>query len=187
MESYLQSIVGAMRSVIVTNPHGFSTLDVALKSIVLHFYKLHAAGQKVMIVGNGGSAAIAGHAAIDLSKNAGVRATAFNDASALTCLANDFGYENVFAKQVEFHGRAGDVLMAISSSGRSPSILNAVATGRQVGAMVLTFSGFDDNNPLRSLGDINFYVPSSEYGFVEIAHMILIHATIDALTKEKIR
>ena len=83
-----------------------------------------------MFVGNGGSAGIASHLAIDFSKNGGMRAMAFNDPSALTCLGNDLGYENVFAKQIEFHGRAGDLLIAISSSGRSPNILNAVKAAR---------------------------------------------------------
>ena len=59
-----------------------------------------------MFVGNGGSAGICSHLAIDFSKNGGLRAMAFNDPSALTCLGNDLGYENVFAKQIEFHGRA---------------------------------------------------------------------------------
>ena len=65
----------------------------------------HDAGNKIMFVGNGGSAGIASHLAIDFSKNGGLRALAFNDASALTCLGNDLGYENVFAKQIEFHAR----------------------------------------------------------------------------------
>ena len=104
------------------------------------------------------------------------------NSAALTCLANDFGYEHVFAKQVEYHGRAGDILIAISSSGKSANILNAVKAARGVGMTVVTFSGFDSGNPLRILGDINFYVPSSEYGFVELAHAILLHAVTDALT-----
>ena len=73
-----------------------------------------------------GAPEFASHLAIDFSKNGGLRAMAFNDAAALTCLGNDLGYENVFAKQIEFHGRGGDLLMAISSSGRSPNILEAV-------------------------------------------------------------
>jgi D-sedoheptulose 7-phosphate isomerase len=139
----------------------------------------HDAGNKIMIVGNGGSAGIASHTAIDFSKNASLRTLAFNDSSALTCLGNDFGYEHVFAKQVEFHGRPGDVLIAISSSGQSPNILNAVAAARAATISVITFSGFKPDNPLRSRGDLNFYVPAAEYGFVEIAHQTLLHAILD--------
>src|SRR6185295_3206162 len=109
-------------------------------------------------VGNGGSAGICSHLAIDFSKNGGLRSLAFNDPSALTCLGNDLGYENVFAKQIDFHGRPGDLLIAISSSGRSPNILSAVAKARERECSVVTLSGFGDDNGLRRTGDVNFYV-----------------------------
>lgn len=142
----------------------------------------HAAGNKVMFVGNGGSAGISSHMAIDFSKNGGMRALAFNDGAALTCLGNDLGFENVFAKQIELHGRSGDLLIAISSSGRSPNILRAVAAARAQVCPILTLSGFSPDNPLRGLGDMNLYVPSAEYGFVEVAHLVLIHAIVDFAT-----
>lgn len=138
-----------------------------------------AAGNKIMFVGNGGSASIASHMAIDYTKNGGLRAVAFNDAAALTCLGNDLGYENVFARQVEAHGQPGDLLVAISSSGKSENILRAVAAARERGCAVLTMSGFAADNPLRALGDVNLYVPAAEYGFVEISHLALCHAVLD--------
>jgi D-sedoheptulose 7-phosphate isomerase len=139
----------------------------------------HDAGNKLMFVGNGGSAGICSHLAIDYSKNGGLRSMAFNDPSALTCLGNDLGYENVFAKQIEFHGRAGDLLIAISSSGRSPNILAAVKAARDRGCKVATYSGFTADNDLRRTGDVNFYVHAKEYGFVEVAHLALCHAVLD--------
>jgi len=139
----------------------------------------HDAGNKIMFVGNGGSAGICGHLAIDFSKNGGLRAMAFNDPSALTCLGNDLGYENVFAKQIEFHGRAGDLLVAISSSGRSPNILKAVGAARAANCKVVTFSGFTEDNELRAAGDANFFVRSKQYGLVEMAHLALCHAVLD--------
>ena len=139
----------------------------------------HEAGNSVLFVGNGGSAAVASHMAIDFSKNAGIRARAFNDASALTCLANDFSYEEVFSEQIKMHAREGDLLIAISSSGGSKNILNAGAAGRAAGCRVVTLSGFSADNPLRKTGDLNAFVPSAEYGFVEIAHLALIHAVVD--------
>lgn len=142
-------------------------------------HEAHDAGNKLMFVGNGGSAGICSHLAIDFSKNGGLRAMAFNDPSALTCLGNDLGYENVFAKQIEFHGRGGDLLVAISSSGRSSNILNAVRAARKINCKVVTFSGFTDDNNLRSVGDVNFFVRSKEYGFVELAHLALCHAVLD--------
>lgn len=138
-----------------------------------------AAGGKLMIVGNGGSAGIASHLAIDFSKNGGMSAMAFNDPAALTCLGNDLGYENVFAAQIGFHARPGDLLVAISSSGRSPNILKAVAAARERDCGILTLSGFDAGNPLRRSGDVNLYVPSTSYGFVEVSHLTLCHALLD--------
>lgn len=139
----------------------------------------HDQGNKLMFIGNGGSAGISSHCAIDYSKNGGMRSTAFNDGAALTCLGNDLGYENVFAKQVDLHARTGDALIAISSSGKSPNILNAVGVARERGCFILTLSGFGADNPLRRLGDQNYYVNSGEYGFVEITHLALIHAILD--------
>jgi D-sedoheptulose 7-phosphate isomerase len=139
-----------------------------------------------MIVGNGGSAAIASHVAVDLNKNCAVRAMAFNDAAALTCYANDYGYDEVFAQQVERHGLPQDILIAISSSGSSRNILNAVHAAKEIDrCQVVTFSGFAGDNPLRRLGHVNFYIPSREYGFVEIAHQILLHAVTDALGEQR--
>jgi D-sedoheptulose 7-phosphate isomerase len=142
-------------------------------------HKAHNAGNKLIYIGNGGSAAIASHLAIDFSKNGGLRSVAFNDSSALTCLGNDLGYETVFAKQLDFHAFPGDLLVAISSSGKSPNILAGVAAARTRHCAVVTFSGFTEDNDLRRTGDINFYVRSSEYGFVEVAHLSLCHAILD--------
>ena len=151
----------------------------AVSTIIGWARATHAGGCKLMFVGNGGSAGICSHLAIDFSKNGSLRAMAFNDPSALTCLGNDLGYENVFAKQIEFHGRAGDLLVAISSSGRSPNILNAVKAARAANCKIITFSGFTEDNELRSGGDVNFFVRSKEYGFVEVAHLALCHAVLD--------
>jgi len=87
----------------------------------------------------------------------------------------------VFAKQLEFHARPGDVLIAISSSGKSPNIINAVKMARERGCTVVTYSGFSENNALRRTGDVNFYVRGQdmEYGFVEVAHLALCHAVLD--------
>lgn len=134
---------------------------------------------RLFFVGNGGSAGIASHMAIDFTKNGGLPALALTDGAALTCLGNDLGYENVFARQLEAHARHGDLLVAISSSGRSPNILRAVEAARAAGCAVVTLSGFDAGNPLRTLGDRNFYIASDQYGFVEIGHLALLHAILD--------
>ena len=134
---------------------------------------------RIVFVGNGGSAGIASHMATDWLKNGGFAAMAFNDAATLTCIANDLGYDQVFALSVERHGREGDVLFALSSSGKSPSILNAAVAAHRARMKVVTLSGFDADNPLRKLGDFNFWVPDGHYGFVEVAHLALCHAILD--------
>lgn len=153
--------------------------DQALEWFIAAARRSHDQGGKLMFVGNGGSAGIASHVAIDYAKNGGLRSLAFNDAAALTCLGNDFGYAQVFAHQVAMHGRPEDLLVAISSSGRSLNILNAVKAGRDQGCAVFTLSGFNADNPLRRTGDVNLYVPSDQYGFVEITHLALLHAALD--------
>lgn len=149
--------------------------------------RANAASGKVILIGNGGSAAIASHQALDFWHGAGIRATAFNDSAQLTCLANDYGYENVFSKAIEMFGQKEDVLLAISSSGKSHNILKAVAEARKKGCAVITYAGFSKQCPLISKGDLNFYIDSDRYGLVELAHMALIHYLTDTLAERQKR
>lgn len=177
---YFETLSQVLRDTEVTDPAGNPLgLGDGGELVRRQARASHAAGNKLMFVGNGGSAGIASHLAIDFSKNGGLRSTAFNDPAALTCLSNDLGYENVFAKQIEFHARPGDLMIAISSSGRSPNILKAAATAAAAGCHVVTFSGFTEDNGLRRLGKVNFFVRSKLWGFVEIAHLTLCHAILD--------
>ena len=136
-------------------------------------------GNKIILIGNGGSASIASHIAIDFLKNASIPAEAFNDASLLTCISNDLGYEYVFQKPIEMLGKENDILFSISSSGASRNILNATYAARKKKFFIITLSGFDKNNALRALGDLNFYLPSNSYGYVEIIHLAICHAIVD--------
>ncbi|WP_446742078.1 D-sedoheptulose-7-phosphate isomerase [Silvibacterium acidisoli] len=178
--SYFDSLYDAINSTIYTD-HTGAVIDRgdAYEAALRLADDAITAGNRLMFIGNGGSAGIASHMAIDFSKNGKMPAMAFNDGAALTCLANDYGYEEVFSRQIEFHARRGDVLVAISSSGKSPNILNAVATARSMSCKVITFSGFDADNPLRAMGDVNFYVGNHQYGMVEVAHTALAHAIVD--------
>jgi D-sedoheptulose 7-phosphate isomerase len=138
-------------------------------------------GSKAIIVGNGGSSAIASHLAIDFAKNAKIPVICFGDAAQITCLANDYGYENWLAAAIRMNGRSGDTLIAISSSGKSPNILNGVAAARELGMSVVTLSGFTPDNPLRKLGDINFWIDSKAYNVVETAHQFWLMSVIDLI------
>ena len=154
-------------------------LDDAINDAVKLALAVKARDAKVMFVGNGGSAGIASHMTTDWLKNGGFSALCFNDASQLTCLVNDLGVERIFSVPVEKLGREGDLLIAISSSGKSANILNAVAAARKIKAHVITLSGFGADNPLRKLGDFNFWLPDGHYGFVEIGHLAICHALLD--------
>ena len=180
IESYVDVLASVMRTAVATDGHGRDlALDSAIEWSVEAARRAAAQGNKIIFAGNGGSAGIASHMATDYSKNGGLRAWAMNDGSMLTCLANDYGYEHVFAKQIEFHGRSGDMLVAISSSGQSANILAAVAAARKLGCTVLTLSGFRPDNALRKTGDMNLYLDSTAYGYVEIGHLALCHAILD--------
>ncbi|MFA6584747.1 MAG: SIS domain-containing protein [Elusimicrobiaceae bacterium] len=143
--------------------------------------KAAAQGNKVLYIGNGGSASIASHMSVDLWKNGKIKSLCFNDPSMLTCLGNDLGYENVFSAPTESFADKGDVFVSISSSGKSPNIINASKTALKKGCSLVTFSGFSRENPLMKMGKINFYVPSNVYGIVETVHSALCHAVVNCI------
>src|SRR3989344_4057392 len=142
-------------------------------------------GNKIIFIGNGGSASIASHQSIEFFKNGRKRAISLNDSSLLTCLSNGYGYQYVFEKPIEMFADNGDIGVAISSSGKSENIIRGVDAGRKTGCQIITMSGFKPNNPLRSKGELNFYVPSDSYGYVEIAHLILCHSMVDIIVDRK--
>lgn len=143
--------------------------------------KTKDANVRIYLIGNGGSAAIAEHMAIDLTKNAGLRAIAISGSPMLTTFSNDYGYERVFQKALEIFADEGDVLIAISSSGTSKNILNACDAARDKRMNIITFSAFESNNPLTKKGDLNFWVDSRAFGYVEIIHNLLIHYVNDSI------
>ncbi|HYD63860.1 SIS domain-containing protein [Azospirillum sp.] len=179
-EAYVETLARLCRTTEATDGTGARLpLGQAIAWVQHAARTTHACGNTVMFVGNGGSAAIASHCATDWARTAGLRTRTFSDAAALTCFGNDFGYEEVFARQVALHARPGDLLVAISSSGRSMNIRNAAEAARAQGCAVATLSGFAADNPLRGMGDLNLYVASAEYGFVELAHQTICHAVLD--------
>ncbi len=133
----------------------------------------------VYVIGNGGSAGIASHFCTDLLRTLNVSATTLSDANMLTCFANDFGYENVYKMPLERNLRANDLLVAISSSGQSENILAAAKVAKEKKVTLVTLSGFDADNPLCKLGDLNFWLDSHDYGLVETGHFSLLHTIVD--------
>ena len=128
---------------------------------------------------------MASHVAVDLTKAAGLRAVNFNEADLLTCLANDYGYEHWVAKALEFYADPGDLVVLISSSGKSSNIVNGALKARQMKLPLITFSGFDSANPLRKLGDLNFWADSKAYNIIEMTHHVWLLALVDKLIVDK--
>ena len=138
-------------------------------------------GRKIIIAGNGGSAAMASHLSIDFTKAARIRAVNFNEASLLTCFANDYGYERWLEHAINSYSDPDDVVILISSSGSSANIVNGAKKAKSLDLPLVTFSGFRDDNPLRSYGDVSLWVDSTDYNIVELTHHIWTLAIIDYL------
>ncbi len=146
-------------------------------------------GNKVMFCGNGGSAADSQHLAAELvgryrRNRPGLAALALTvDTSALTAIGNDFGFEEVFRRQVEALGRPGDVLVAISTSGRSPNVLRAVEAARALGLKTVGLTG-KDGGPLAGLVDVALVVPSEDTARIQECHITLGHILCDLVEAE---
>ena len=138
---------------------------------------------KIILIGNGGSASISSHVAVDFTKILNKRAICFNDPNLITCFANDYGYEKWVAKALEAHALRKDLIILISSSGRSKNLINACKFARKKKIFVTTFTGFKKNNPLSKIGNQNIWVDSSKYNVVEMTHHIWLLALVDLISK----
>lgn len=134
----------------------------------------------VFVIGNGGSAGIASHFAIDLLNALKIPAQTLYDSNVMTCISNDYGYEQIFSRPLDLLLKPNDLLVCISSSGNSQNILNGAAIARTKDIPIITLSGFEPHNPLRSQGDLNLYLPVIDYGLVEMGHFFLLHTIIDS-------
>ena len=186
--SYLGAFMNILHNIQTTDRNGDGLeLAAGIRDGVEIIQALKLDGGKLVFIGNGGSAAIASHQATDFIRACAIPAFAPLDSSLLTCMGNDLGYENVFSEPLKLLARPEDVLVAISSSGRSANILKAVSLMREKDLRVITLSGFDPDNPLRKLGDINFYVPSDSYRHVESAHLFVCNWLLDFTQKSMSR
>ena len=135
----------------------------------------------VFLIGNGASGSMASHFAADLAKNGHLHTEVFSDLSLITAISNDLGYENVFSEPLKSHASPGDMLVAISSSGRSPNILKAVEEATRMGVRVVTLSAMAPENPLRRAGWLNAYAPAPTYGLAETCHAAILHHWMDSI------
>ncbi len=160
--------------------YNVSLLDLCeLNKCVNIIDKIKSQGGKIMIAGNGASAAISSHVANDFTKSAGIRAVTFHDAAVITCLANDFTYECWIEKAIGYFGDRSDCTILISSSGKSENILNAARKAIDMSLPVITLTGFSGDNPLSKLGDVNLIVKSDNYNVIEMTHHIWLTAIIE--------
>lgn len=141
--------------------------------------------KKVIIVGNGGSAAMASHVSVDLTKMCKIRAVNFNEADLLTCFSNDYGYEHWVQKALSFFADKGDLVICISSSGESKNIINGANFAKKIGCKVITLTGFKKNNKVRKIGHINLWIDSENYNFIEMTHHIWLLSTVDYIANTK--
>ena len=156
-------------------------LEEGVVTLLEQFTKHKRKGSQCFFVGNGGSAAIASHMTADYMKNGGMNTYSLYDSAVTTCMGNDYGYESVFSRPLEFLGREGDLLVAISSSGNSRNILNAMYAAEHKKMEVITFTGFEPDNMVRRAGDVNVYVPSGKYGMVESIHNLILQQVVDLI------
>jgi len=133
----------------------------------------------VYLIGNGASASMASHFAADLAKNGHLHTQVFSDICLVTAVSNDINFSEIYAEPLRRRGKKGDLLVAISSSGKSPNILRGVEVARSLGLTVVTLTGFNGDNPLRRLGELNAYLPARTYGEAETAHAAILHCWMD--------
>ena len=159
----------------------FSSAEIS--SQVADAVALVKKSKRIFFIGNGGSNSICSHMMEDYAKIARFPTFSFSDAALITCFANDYGYEKAIEEWIKIHLIEGDLLVAISSSGRSKNILNTVDYVRSKKNAVITLSGFKVDNPLKNKGDINFYIPVENYGIVECYHQVILHIILDSLNE----
>jgi D-sedoheptulose 7-phosphate isomerase len=177
---YLDAAAVCLRELAVTTRDG-APLDPAegFRRWIAAAHDGRANGQHIYFIGNGASAMMASHFAADACKNAGLSAMAFNDASLLTAIGNDVSFTDIFALPLARLARAGDLLIAISSSGNSPNIVRGLDAARELSLSIVTLTGKGADNQARRRGDLNFHVPADRYGWVECAHQLILHYWLD--------
>ena len=178
---YTVQLQSLLNNLVITDKQGnVLTIDEGFDRTITAINRIKSSEKKVMIIGNGGSAAIASHLQNDLCKAVRIRAMVFTEPPLLTALSNDICYAAAYQELVRLWADKGDILFSISSSGRSQNIIDAVRAAWETEcSLVITLSGFSPDNSLRKMGDINFYVSSNEYGYVELIHSILAHYISD--------
>ena len=145
-----------------------------------HLKRLVDRHREIILIGNGGSNAIASHMAVDYTKFLSKKCFIPNAPDLMTMIVNDYGVENMYSKFIEYTYSKDSLVILISSSGNSQNIINANSTASSLGLEIITLTGFDRNNKLKSAsnGLLNIWVDSKSYGVVEMAHHSILHSAV---------
>jgi len=180
---FLEEYFDDFKKIINFNSNEIKKKLINLKKIFITTKKNR---KKILIFGNGGSAAIASHFSVDLTKNAKIRCTNYNEPDLITCFSNDFGYERWVEMAIKYYGNKGDVLIVISSSGKSKNMINAcIAARKKKFSKIITLTGHLVNNPVKKLGDINLWVNSKAYNYIENIHQFWLLSLVDLVIGKK--
>ncbi len=182
-DNYIKELLGCLEKtqILVRERAEKLGLEAGILELLGRFTEHKKKGSQCFFIGNGGSAAIASHMTADYMKNGGMNTYSLYDSAVTTCMGNDYGYEAVFSRPLEFLGREGDLLAAISSSGNSPNICNAIDAAKKKKMEIITFTGFDPDNRAKQMGNVNVYVPSGKYGMVESIHNLILQEVVDLI------
>lgn len=185
-ESYRRKISSLMGQIQAEDISGRRIpVDTAFETLYQLTCALRSERKTIYCIGNGASASIASHFAADMAKNGALHTEVFSDLALLTAIGNDLGFENVFREPLSKRAVPSDMLAAVSSSGNSPNILNAVCWAREAGVRIVTFTAMSAENRLRRLGDLNFYFPAATYGDAESLHASALHYWINMFLEKR--
>ena len=175
MESHLEMFYNDINRVLKEIPNKY----------IESLYKTFASDHRVFFIGNGGSQAICSHMTTDFFKRLNVEAHSLNSDSLITCLANDYGFDNLYSSWLErFYITPNDHVVGISSSGTSPDIINGLNYAKEHKAKTSFIYGFNEQNPFY---DVNIYLDSENYGVIELSTEIIIHHIVERLVKKNER
>lgn len=155
--------------------------EAGIDKLMECFTKHKELRSQIFFIGNGGSSAIASHMTADFMKNGGMNTYSLYDNAVITCMGNDYGYDSIFSRPLEFLVKEGDLLVAISSSGNSTNICKAIETAKGKGAEIITFTAFRPDNKAKQMGDINVYVCVEKYGMAESTHNLILQQLVDMI------
>ena len=182
-DSYIEDLIAKLKNTEIWQgtEAKYEDYSQGIKVLVDIFTRHKEKESQVFFIGNGGSSAIASHMTADFMKNGGMNTYSLYDNAVTTCMGNDYGYESIFSRPMQFLVREEDLVIAISSSGNSANIINAIQVAKEKRAEVITLTGFEPTNKAKQMGDVNVYVPCNKYGIVESIHNLILQQIVDVI------